>query len=84
MMIGILSDAGYGETALIVVSVIYARDFLPARTPLACKSSAETGGLGGESASRLALRAPIHGADERENNPGIGKPRRRHLAVIPL
>jgi hypothetical protein len=31
MMIVILADAGYEESALIFVMVIYARDFLPAR-----------------------------------------------------
>jgi hypothetical protein len=30
MIIIILADVGYGERALIVVSVIYAGDFLPA------------------------------------------------------
>jgi hypothetical protein len=33
MIIIILSDVGYGERALIVVSVIYAGDFLPVRGP---------------------------------------------------
>jgi hypothetical protein len=37
-----------------------------------------------KSASRLALRAPIRGADEQENNPGIAEPRCRHLANMPL
>jgi hypothetical protein len=37
-----------------------------------------------KSASRLALRAPIRGADEEENNPGIAEPRCRHLADMPL